>query len=64
MNLDHLHTYPGFAASFGAVGNAALLKVALRPELLKTWLALSSVNYQRNVKVSILLDQWLAQTVP
>ena len=46
MNPDYLHAYPGFAAFFGAVGNAALLKVALRPELLITWLALSSVNYQ------------------
>ena len=45
MNPDYLHAYPGFAAPFGAVGDAALLKVALRPELLKTWLAL----YQRNV---------------
>ena len=33
------------------------------PELLKAWLALTSVNYQRNVWVSIPLNQWLARTI-
>ena len=30
------------------------------PELLEAWLALTSVNYHRNVLVSLLLNQWLA----
>ena len=29
-------------------------------ELLETWLVLTSVNYQRNLKVLIVLNQWLA----
>ena len=45
LNPDYLHAFAGFAAPFGAVGNAALSKVAVRPVLLKTWLALTSVNF-------------------
>ena len=30
-----------------------------RLKLLEAWLALTSVNYRRNVLVSILLNQWL-----
>ena len=30
------------------------------PELLEAWLALTSVNYLRNVLVLILLNHWLA----
>ena len=33
------------------------------PELLKAWLALTNVNYHRNVWVSIPLNQWLARTI-
>jgi len=32
-------------------------------ELLKAWLALTIINYQRNSKVWILLSQWLALTM-
>ena len=31
--------------------------------MVKTWLALTSVNYHRDVRVSILFNQWLAPTV-
>ena len=38
--------------------------LAFWPELLEGWLALTSVNYHRNVRVSILLNRWLALTMP
>ena len=34
-----------------------------RPELLRAFLVLTSVNYHTNVQVLILLNQWLAQTM-
>ena len=34
-----------------------------RPELLEAWLVLTSINYKRNVWVSILLYLWLALTM-
>ena len=33
------------------------------PEFLEAWLALTSANYHRSVKVSILLNKWLALTM-
>ena len=33
------------------------------PKFFEAWLALTSVNYHKNVQVSILLNQWLALTV-
>ena len=33
------------------------------PEFLENWLALTSIDYHRNVQVSILLNKWLALTM-
>ena len=40
-----------------------LLWLTAWPELLETGLALTTVNYHRNLQVSITLNQWLAQTI-
>ena len=42
---------------------ATTVIIYLRPELLETWLVLTSVNYHRNVFVSIFLNQWLVLTM-
>ena len=39
---------------------ASLVKT--RTELLEAWLAVNSVNYHRNIYVSVLLNQWLVLT--
>jgi len=52
-------------ADFSLLVSMSFLMVPRAPitsslELLVAWLALTSVNYHRNVWVSILLNQWLA----
>ena len=45
-------------------GIRAIRKGNAENKLVEAWLALTSVNFYRNVQVSILLDQWLAQPAP